>query len=81
VLLLGTPKDLQQEVNSAIDSKKEPLKNMLITYFSGHTLDEVSGDKNVTRIQREIAEEFNRRLWADGKPRIQEVLFKEWAIH
>ena len=80
---------LTLELNSIIDQKKgtdllekkKPiLTNWLTIYLAGLTLEDIRGDKNLQRIQTQILDEFNEKLFPDEKPQIKKILFKEFAI-
>lgn len=80
---------LTLELNSNIDpkkgtdllEKKKPvLTNWLTIYLAGLNLEDIRGDKNLQRIQTQILDEFNQRLFPDEKPQIKKILFKEFAI-
>ena len=68
------------EARSAIEKKKNELRNWLTIYLSGLTLEEVRGPKSLNRIRREIQERCNEQLWPKRRPFIDQVLFKEFAI-
>lgn len=63
-----------------LDKRRVELTNWLMTYLAGLTLEEVQGQKNIQRIQREIRDAINEQLWPDRRPRVEQVLFKEFAI-
>ena len=80
---------LTLEIDSAIDqkkaiafleSKKPLLKNWLTIYLASLTLEDIRGDSNLKRIQSQIRDAFNEKLFPDSKPQIKYVLFKEFAI-
>lgn len=73
-------KKLVEQAKKDIEAKQKELANWLTVYFAGCTLDQVRGSGNLNRIQREIRQEFNDRLWRDKKPLIHHVLFKEFKI-
>jgi flagellar basal body-associated protein FliL len=56
------------------------LKNWLTIYLSSQTIEDIGGDKNLRRIQSQILDAFNERLFPNTKPKIKEVLFKEFAV-
>ena len=68
-------------VEKLIETKKRELKNWLITYLMGCTLEEVRGPKNISRIRREIRDNFNDQLHPGGRPVIEQVLFKDFKVH
>jgi len=63
-----------------IEEKKPLLTNWLTIYLAGLTLEDIRGDKNLKRIQLEIVDALNEKLFPDAKPQIMRVLFKEFAI-
>lgn len=79
-MFLAVAQGEKDEAFSEIDKKQKELKNWLMGYLRDHTLEEVTGKKNQVRIQREIAQSFNERLWPEGRPRIDHVLFDEFTV-
>jgi len=80
---------LTLEINAEIDKekgttfleeKKPLLTNWLTIYLAGLTLEDIRGDRNLKRIQSQILDAFNERLFPDAKPQIRHILFKEFAI-
>lgn len=63
-----------------IDEKKPLLKNWLTIYLASQTLEDIRGDRNLRRIQSDLLDAFNEKLFPDTKPLIKNVLFKECAI-
>jgi len=63
-----------------IEEKKPLLTNWLTIYLAGLTLEDIRGDKNLKRIQLEIVDALNEKLFPDAKPQVKRVLFKEFAI-
>ena len=63
-----------------IEEKKPLLTNWLTIYLAGLSLEDIRGDRNLKRIQLEILDAFNEKLFPDAKPQIKRVLFKEFAI-
>jgi flagellar basal body-associated protein FliL len=70
----------EELVRKSVDRKKTILKNWLIAYLSDKELEEVRGAIGVNQARREIQEQFNRLLFANGKGLIQEVLFEEFTV-
>lgn len=68
------------KITELLDNKKAELKNWLMTYMAGLSLEEVAGRKNIVRIQREIADALNDQLWPNQKIHINHVLFKDFAV-
>jgi flagellar basal body-associated protein FliL len=63
-----------------IDEKKPLLINWLTIYLTGQALDDIRGDKNLRRIQSEILDAFNEKLFPNAQPMIKGILFKEFAV-
>jgi len=73
------PDDLDK-VSSLIDDKMPVLRDWLTVYLASCTLDDVRGAANLNRIRREVLDAFNQQLWPDQKPKIHDVLFKEFTV-
>jgi len=80
---------LTLEVDQEIDKKKgeeflkeqKPiLTNWLAIYLAGLGLDDIRGNKNHMRIQSQILDAFNEKLFPGAKPQIKHILFKEFAV-
>jgi flagellar basal body-associated protein FliL len=63
-----------------MEEKKAILRDWLTTYIAGLSLERVRGTSNLTRIKKEIREQFNELLFPDTKPLIVNILFNEFAI-
>jgi len=63
-----------------LEQKKPILKNWLTIYLASLTLEDTRGDRNLKRIQLQILDAFNERLFPDAKPQIKQILFKEFAV-
>jgi len=70
----------QAEYEKLLEEKKPILTNWLTIYLASLTLEGARGDKNLKRIQLQILDAFNEKLFPDAKPQIKHVLFKEFAI-
>jgi flagellar basal body-associated protein FliL len=79
-VLLAIRANEKNDVFPQIDRKKIVLKNWLMAYLKDLDLDEVSGRKNLLRIQREIADAFNEQLWPDDTVHIDHVLFDDFFV-
>lgn len=73
------PKDLEA-VTELIGKIKPDLTSRLIKYFANLTLDKMRETKNLNRICREVKDLVNQMLWPGRRPRITEVLLKEFTI-
>lgn len=56
------------------------LTNWLTIYLASLSVEDVRGDKNLRRIQSQILDAFNEKLFPDQKPKIKRILFKEFAV-
>ncbi|MHC4103536.1 MAG: flagellar basal body-associated FliL family protein [Planctomycetota bacterium] len=63
-----------------IDEKKPILTNWLTVYLASLSLDDIRGDNNLKRIQSQVLDAFNEKLFPDSKPKIKNILFKEFAV-
>lgn len=63
-----------------LDSKEPILTNWLTIYLASLTLEDARGNRNLKRIQAQILDAFNEKLFPDAKPQIKKILFKEFAI-
>ncbi|UCF44446.1 MAG: flagellar basal body-associated FliL family protein [Planctomycetota bacterium] len=63
-----------------LEQKTPLLKNWLTIYLASLSLEDIRGDRNLKRIQSQILDSFNEKLFPDAKPQIKKVLFKEFAI-
>jgi flagellar basal body-associated protein FliL len=70
----------QKEATATLDQKKPLMKHWLTLYLANQTLEEIRGEKNLLRMQAQILDGFNQTLFPNGKPQIQRILFKEFAI-
>lgn len=63
-----------------IDEKKPLLTNWLTIFLAGQTIEDIRGDRNLRRIQSQILDTFNEKLFPAARPQIKRILFKEFAI-
>jgi flagellar basal body-associated protein FliL len=63
-----------------LEEKKPLLTNWLTIYLASLSLQDIRGDKNLRRIQSQILDAFNEKLFPDAKPQIKKILFKEFAV-
>ncbi len=80
---------LTLEISSEVDEKKgtaflnenKPiLTNWLTVYLASLGLDDIRGDSSLKRIQAQVLDAFNEKLFPDSKPKIKRILFKEFAV-
>lgn len=80
-LTLEISGEVDQKKAIAFFEQKNPLlKNWLTIYLASQTLEDIRGERNLRRIQSQISDVFNEKLFPDTKPQIRGVLFKELAI-
>jgi flagellar basal body-associated protein FliL len=71
----------KQKYTAFLDEEKKPtLTSWLTIYLASLTLEDIRGDRNLRRIQSQILDTFNEKLFPDAKPQIKHILFKEFAI-
>ncbi len=70
----------QQKGGVFLEEKKPVLTSWLTIYLASLTLEDIRGDRNLRRIQSQILDAFNEKLFPDAKPQIKHILFKEFAI-
>lgn len=63
-----------------LDEKKPLMTNCLTLYLASLSIADARGDMNLKRIQSQILDTFNEKLFPGAKPQIQQILFKEFAI-
>jgi flagellar basal body-associated protein FliL len=80
-ITLEIDQEMEKEKGIAFFTEKKPLLiNWLNIYFASLTIEDIRGDKNQRRIQSQILDKLNEKLFPEAKPFIREVLFKEFAI-
>jgi len=80
-LTLQINAELDQKKGAALIEQNKPLlKNWLNIYLASQSLEDIRGNRNLQRIQSEILDAFNEKLFPDAKPNIRNVLFKEFAV-
>jgi len=75
-----SPELIAEKGNSFMDQKKPLMTNLLTIYLAGLNIEATRGDKNLKRIQSDICDTFNERLFPNGKPLIKSILIKEFAV-
>ncbi|MDT8299993.1 MAG: flagellar basal body-associated FliL family protein [Sedimentisphaerales bacterium] len=70
----------EKEGTAFIDAKKPILTNWLTVYLASLHLEDIRGDSNLKRIQSHVMDAYNEKLFPDSKPKIKNVLFKEFAV-
>ncbi len=70
----------QKKGTAFIEEKKPILTNWLTIYLASLSLEDIRGDRNLKRVQSQIVDGFNEKLFPDAKPQLRRVLFKEFAV-
>jgi flagellar basal body-associated protein FliL len=80
-LTLEISSDVDEKEGKIFLSEKKPiLTNWLTVYLASLGLEDIRGDKNLKRIQSQVLDAFNEKLFPDSKPKIKSILFKEFAV-
>lgn len=80
-LTLEVSSEVDEKKGTAFfDEKKPILTNWLTVYLASLGLDDIRGDSNLKRIQSQVLDAFNEKLFPDSKPKIKHILFKEFAV-
>jgi len=78
-LQISTELDSKKGI-ALLEEKKPLLRNWLTIYLASQSLEDIRGNRNLQRIQSEILDAFNEKLFPDAKGKIRNVLFKEFAV-
>ncbi len=80
-LTLEVSSEVDEKKGTAFfDEKKPILTNWLTVYLASLGLEDIRGDMNLKRIQSQVLDAFNEKLFPDSKPKIKRILFKEFAV-
>jgi len=80
-LILEVSSEVDEKEGTAfLDGKKPILTNWLTVYLASLGLDDIRGDSSLKRVQSQILDVFNEKLFPDSKPKIKRILFKEFAV-
>jgi flagellar basal body-associated protein FliL len=80
-LTLAISSNMDQKKGVAfLDEKRPLLTNWLTIYLASLGIEDIRGDKNLRRVQSQILDTFNQKLFPDAKPQIQGILFREFAV-
>jgi flagellar basal body-associated protein FliL len=63
-----------------IDEKRPILTNWLTMYLASLRLQDIRGESNLKRIQSQVLDGVNEKLFPDSKAKIKNILFKEFAV-
>ncbi len=70
----------EKEGKPFLDQKKPLMKHWLTLFLSNQTIEDARGERNLMRMQSQISDTLNNGLFPGSKPRIKNILFKEFAI-
>jgi len=80
-LTLEVSSEVDEKKGTAfLDEKKPVLTNWLTVYLASLGLDDIRGDSSLKRIQSQVLDAFNEKLFPGSKPKIKRILFKEFAV-
>lgn len=79
-LTLAISRKTDKKGPAYFDNKKPYIINWLTIYLASQSLEDIRGDKNLKRIQSEVKDLLNEKLFPDSKPPITRVLFREFAV-
>jgi len=80
-LTLEVSSEVDEKKGTAfLDEKKPILTNWLTVYLASLSLDDIRGENNLKRIQSQVLDGFNEKLFPDSKLKIKRILFKEFAV-
>lgn len=63
-----------------LTARQMVLRDWMTTYFAGLSLEDCRGTRNLSRIKKEVVDNFNKILFPDSRPFVQSVFFKEFAV-
>ncbi|MFC1781527.1 flagellar basal body-associated protein FliL [Planctomycetota bacterium] len=70
----------EKKCTTLLDENKPILTNWLTVYLMGLSLDDIRGDENIKKIQINILDAFNEKLFSDSQLKIENILFRAIAI-
>lgn len=70
-----------EKKTSELFAEKMPiLTNWVTIYLSSLGIEDIRGDKNIKRMQLQILDALNELIFPNQKPKIKQVLIKEFAV-
>ncbi|MCF7972279.1 MAG: flagellar basal body-associated FliL family protein [Phycisphaerae bacterium] len=63
-----------------LEEKERNLRDWLTIFLAGLSLDDARGEKNLKRIQAQVLEAFNEKLFPNAEPQIGRILLEGFAI-
>jgi len=79
-IVLAMYKRDKDRVTKMLEKRKMELTSKLTLYLNSRTMEDVSGDRNLSRVLREIRDTVNDLLWPDQAPMIEKALVKNLAL-
>jgi flagellar basal body-associated protein FliL len=79
-LLVAVEESDAKEMTELLTKQKAFLKDWLIGYLFSHSSQDVGRKLVVSRIRREIRDQFNAMLYPGGEEKILEILFDEFVV-
>jgi flagellar basal body-associated protein FliL len=70
----------KKAVSDLVTRKKPEIDSRMTLFLSGRTLEDLSGDKNLNRLLRELQDLLNNYLWPNQRPLVENVLIKSLII-
>jgi flagellar basal body-associated protein FliL len=68
----------EKAVKDVLDKEKPFLQTWVLGYLQDRTMEQLHGSAGMNRVRREVRDEFNRRLFADGSEKIKDILLTEY---
>ena len=69
-----------KEVKKNLDAKTVPLKDWMLRYLSGKSLEDISGDSALNRLRSDILDQFNSIMYPGGEELIHDVKFTKVGV-
>lgn len=70
----------EKDGRAFLDEKTPILRNWLYIYLSSLSLENIKGDTNLKSVQSQICDGFNKELFPNSKPRIKQILIREFPV-
>jgi len=80
VILQINPSIDKAKGTSFLSEKKPLITNYLTVYLTSLSIEDVRGSQNIEKIQSQIKDLLNQKLFPDTTPEINTILFKEFSI-
>lgn len=70
----------EKKCTALIEEKKPILTNWLNVYLMSLSIEDIRGDENIKKVQAQILDAFNDKLFPESQLRIENVLFRSIAV-